>query len=150
MGLFFMCGNQGVTPVAGTDFLVVTTAANVIDIIRRVEVSGEVTAAAVNRMGLRRHTTNTTGPTAQTPAKGSMTSPAMQGTVSTTATSVVDAAAPALWQGALEAFGGYILVNFDLDRGLYIEGATVGDNELGLQSISGTSVITDSLLIEEI
>ena len=152
MGMSYISSREGVTPVAGDMLLGWTTGADELARIMEIMIGGEAAASAVNRMAVRRSTTNLITPTAQTPAKRSPTSPASYTLVATTAaTQPVTAALPALWTQAFNVFGGQVLWRaLEADEGLIIVGATVGSSELSLEASSGTGVISGECVHEDL
>lgn len=128
-----------------------TTGLQEIAQVGEVSIGGESTASTVNRMAVRRSTSNLTTPTAQTPSKAASTSPAAYTDGSTTATGEpTTAAAPAIWTYALNTFGGVIRWVAAPGQQLLIQGATAGNNEITLESSSGTGLISCQMLFEEI
>jgi hypothetical protein len=150
MGYRYVTAREGVTPVAGDELLALTAATDKMARVREVAVMGEATASGVNRMAVRRSTTNAITPTAQTPAKISPTSPAAAITAATThTTQPVTAAAPALWTYALNAFGGIVRWVAAPEDEMWIEGGTAGNNEVSLESSSGTNLVSCQMIHEE-
>lgn len=147
----YAIAREGATPVAGAMLLGITTGLQEIAQVNEVSIGGEATTSTVNRMAIRRSTTNLTTPTAQTPSKMSTTSPAAYSDCATTATGEpTTAAAPAIWTYALNVFGGVIRWVAAPGQALLVQGATAGNNELTLESASGTGVISCQMLFEEI
>lgn len=147
----YVVAREGVTPTAGNMLLSLTTGLEEIARVNEVHVGGEATSSTVNRMAVRRSTTNLVTPTAQTPAKMSPTSPAAYTSGATTAgTEPVTAAAPAIWTYALNVFGGIIRWVAAPGQELYVMGATAGSNEVSLESSSGTGALSCQMVFEEL
>ena len=148
---FYIIAREGVTPVAGDMLLSLTTGLQEIARTNEVSIGGEATTSTVNRMAIRRSTSNLTSPTAQTPAKVSSTSPAAYTDAATTATGQpTTAAAPAIWTYALNVFGGVVRWVAAPGQELLVQGATAGNNEYSLESSSGTGAISCQMIFEEI
>ena len=147
----YMIAREGVTPTAGDMLLSLTTGLQEIAKVNEIGVGGEATSSTVNRMAVRRSTTNLVTPTAQTPAKASSTSPAAYTDAATTAgTQPVTAAAPAIWTYALNVFGGLLRWVAAPGQELIIQGATAGNNELSLESAAGAGIISTQIVFEEV
>lgn len=147
----YMTAREGVTPVAGDVLLALTTGLEELSRITEVSVEGEATATAVNRMAVRRSTTNGVTPTAQTPSKGTPMSQAAYTSGATTfGTQPTTAAAPALWSYALNVHGGIVRWVASPYQELYLIGATAGNNEASLESSAGTGVVTCQIVHEEL
>lgn len=148
---FYAAAREGVTPTAGNMLLGATTGLQEVGKLRDMAVDGEAASAGINRMALRRSTTNLTTPTAQTPADRGPSGSAPYIDYSTTATGEpTTAAAPAAWTRALQAYGGSIRVQFPDGQEVIIQGATAGNNEVTLESSSGTNVISCEQVWEEL
>lgn len=147
----YIANREGATPVAGNVLLALTTGADEATTISEIAITGEATASAVNRMAVRRSTTNGTTPTAQTPARLSPIQQAAYTSVATTFTGSepTTAAAPALWAYAINAFGALLRWIPGPGQGLFVLGNTAGNNEVSLESSSGTAVITAQIIFEE-
>lgn len=152
MGMSYVAARENCTPVAGDMILSWTTGADELARINEIMLGGESGASTVDRMALRRSTTNLITPTAQTPAKRSPTSPASYTSVATTAgTQPVTAALPAIWGVSFNTFGGTVLWRaLGPDEGLIIAGATVGSAEVSLESSSGTGVLSGEVVYEDL
>ena len=147
----YVVAREGATPTAAAMMLGLTTGLEEIARVNEVSIGGEATSSTVNRMAVRRSTTNLTTPTAQTPAKMSPTSPAAYTSGSTTASGEpTTAAAPAIWTYSLNVFGGVVRWVAAPGQELLIMGATAGSNEITLESSSGTGVISCQMVFEEI
>ena len=148
---FFVAAREGATPVAADMLLGATTGLQEVGLLRDIAVDGEASSAGINRMTIRRSTTNLTTPTAQTPADRGPSGSAPYIDYSTTASGQpTTAAAPAVWARALQAYGGSIRVSLPDGQEVMIQGATAGNNEVTLESTSGTNVITCELVFEEL
>lgn len=147
----YATAREGVTPVAADVLQALTTGLEEIGRIGLITVQGESAASNINRMAVRRSTTNGTSPTAQTPSKLSPTSPAAYIAGATTFSGQpTTAAAPAIWTRAFNTFGGVIQWTAAPGQELWIMGATAGSNEVSLESSSGTGVISTEIVHEEI
>lgn len=147
----YQVAREGATPVAGNMLLGLTTGLQEIALVGEVSVGGEATASSVNRMVVRRSTTNLTTPTAQTPSKASSTSPAAYTDAATTATGEpTTAAAPGIWTYAGNMFGGTWRWQAAPGQQLLIQGATAGNNEITLESSSGTGLLSCQMVFEEV
>lgn len=151
MAMSYISAREGVTPIAGEVLLAHTTEVDEIARLTEVSIGGEATASTVNRMAIRRSSTNGITPTAQTPAPASPTSPASYTSVATTfATQPVTVAAPALWTYALNVFGGVVRWVAAPGQEIWLEGATVGNAELSLESSSGVGLLSCQIIHEDI
>jgi hypothetical protein len=154
MGYGYAVAREGVTPVADATLLAgITDTAAVNEIVRINEIflGGEATASAVNRYVLRRATTVGSLPTAQTPAELSSSGPAAQTAWATTwGTQPITASAPAVWTAAMNAFGGVIRWVAAPQQEILCSGAVAADQQVSLESASGTSVMSCQILFEEI
>ena len=148
----YMTAREGVTPVAADMLLSLTTGLQEIDKVEEIRIGGEATTSTKNRMAVRRSTTNLITPTAQTPAKKSSTSPAAYTDAATTATTQpVTAAAPAIWTESIDAHGNTVhWIAADEEDALLVQGATAGNNELSLESSSGTGVVSLEMVHREL
>lgn len=148
---FFVAAREGATPVAGNMLLGATTGLQEVANLRDIAVDGEAASAGINRMVIRRSTTNLTTPTAQTPADRGPSGSAPYVDYSTTATGEpTTAALPGVWTRALQSYGGSIRVSLPDGQEIVIQGATAGNNEITLESTSGTNVISCELVFEEL
>jgi hypothetical protein len=147
----YIVAREGVTPVAGDVLLALTTGADELSLITEVAITGEATSSTVNRMAIRRSSTNGTTPTAQTPAKASPTSPAAYTSAATTfSAQPTTAAAPAVWTYALNVFGGIARWVAAPRQEIVIEGATAGSSEVSLESSNGTGQLSAQIMFEEV
>ncbi len=150
---FYVVAREGVTPVAGDVLLALTgDAVSEVGRINEVSVGGESGASNVNRMAVRRSTTNGVGPTTQTPAKMSPSSPAayLSGATTFTTTQPSTAAAPAIWTYSLNTFGGVVRWVAAPGQELWVVGSAAGNSEVSLESSSGIGVISCQLVFEEL
>jgi hypothetical protein len=147
----YAIAREGATPVAGNVLLALTTGLEEICRWGQITVQGEASTSTVNRMVVRRSTTNGTTPTAQTPSKLSPTSPAAYTSAATTVSGEpTTAALPGIWTRAFNAFGGIIQWTAAPGQELWNMGATAGSNESSLESSSGTGLISAEVVFEEI
>lgn len=148
---YFTISREGVTPVAAEMLLGATTGLQEVGLMRSWACDGEAAAAGINRMAWRRSTTNLVTPTAQTPADRGPSGSAPYVDYSTTAsTQPVTAALPALVTRALQAYGQAIAMAWPGLDAAMIQGATAGNNEMTLESTSGTNVISTEAVFEEL
>lgn len=148
---FFTAAREGATPVAGNMLLGATTGLQEIGLLRSWSVDGEAASAGINRMAWRRSTANLTTPTAQTPADRGPSGSAPYIDYSTTATGEpTTAAAPAIVTRALQSYGQAIYMAWPGLDAPIIQGATAGNNEITLESSSGTNVISTEAVFEEL
>ena len=147
----YQIAREGATPVAGNMLLGLTTGLQEIAMVTEVSIGGEATTSTVNRMVVRRSTSNLTTPTAQTPSKASSTSPAAYTDAATTATGEpTTAAAPGIWTYSGNMFGGTWRWAAAPGQQLLIQGATAGNNEITLESASGTGLLSCQIVFEEV
>ena len=153
-------GAVGYTPVAHADGAatlannsyqaVRTTTA---DTVRVVElfIGGEATASTVNRMALRRLSTNGATPTNQVPAALNPLSVAAgpQGYVAAT-TGPTIASTQHLANLALNAFGGVVRWVAAPGEEIWATVSTAPNGELILDSISGTGVVSTDIKFEQL
>lgn len=119
--------------------------------IVEVFIGGEATSSTVNRMALRRLSTNASTPTDQTPAPLNIYSPAAvaQGYVAAT-TGPTIAATAHLLNLAFNAFGGIIRWVAAPGEEIYFGTTTAPNAQVGLDSISGTGVVSQDIKWEEL
>lgn len=146
----YAVAREGATPVANETLLALTTAANEQGMIDEIFIGGEATSSTVNRMVLRRSTTNGTSATTQTPSEMDVRSSAalVQGATTWT-TEPTTAAAPAIWTTALNVFGGVVRWVAAPGQELVIQGATAGNSEVSFESASGTGDVSCQIVFEE-
>ena len=154
-------GAVGFTPVAHADGASALAnssyhgirSANATDVQRIVEmfIGGEATASTVNRMALRRISTNAATPTNQTPAALNYASVASlaQGYVAAT-TGPTIASTQHLANLAFNAFGGLIRWVAAPGEEIYFGTATQPNAECVLDSISGTGIVSSDIKFEQL
>ena len=142
---------DGASALANNSYHAVRSA-NAADIQRIVEVfvGGEATSSTVNRMALRRLSTNATTPTNQTPAPLNYASAASnaQGYVAA-ATGPTIASTAHLLNLAFNAFGGLIRWVAAPGEEIYFGTATAPNAEINLDSISGTGLVSTDIKFEQ-
>jgi len=148
----YLAARETVTPVAGNMVLGFTTGLQEICKVTEIRIGGSAASSTKNLFAMRRSTSNLTTPTAQTPAKKSPTSPAAYTDVATTATGEpTTAAAPAIWSEAMDMHGNVVhwvaMTEADV---LLVLGATAGNNEMTLESTTGTGAGTIEVVFEEV
>src|SRR5262245_110612 len=147
----YTIAREGVTPVAGDVLLALTTGADEFCKVVEVAVGGEATVSTINRMTVRRSTTNGLSPVAQTPAKMSPTSPISYTDGATSfGTQPVTAAAPAIWTYALNVFGGLVRWVAAPGQELIVEGSVAGNSQVSLESSVGTGIVSCQLVFEDV
>ena len=114
-------------------------------------IGGEATASTVNRMSLRRLSTNAATPTNQVPAAANPLSGASvsDGFVAAT-TGPTIASTQHLANLALNTFGGVIRWVAAPGEELWATAGAAPDGELCLDSISGTGIVSTDVKFEEI
>jgi hypothetical protein len=119
--------------------------------IVEVFVGGEATSSTVNRMALRRLSTNASTPTDQTPAPLNIYTPAAvaQGYVAAT-TGPTIASTQHLLNLAFNAFGGIIRWVAAPGEEIYFGTTTAPNAQVGLDSISGTGNVSTDIKFEEL
>lgn len=152
MGCKYVIAREGVTPTAGNVLLSLTTGLQEIARVCEIRIGGEASSSTKNRFAVRRSTANGTTPTAQTPAKKSSTSPAAYTDAATTFTGEpTTAAAPAIWTESMDMHGNTIhWISPEDDDDLLVQGATAGNNEISLESSSGTGAGSLEIVFEEV
>lgn len=148
----YIVGREGFTvPATPNPIITLRSAADIVARVNEIFIGGEAVASTVNRMAVRRSTSEGTTPTAQTPAKASNSAPAARASSATAFSgNPTLAAAPALWATALNVFGGIVRWAASPGQELYVSGAATGSMEIGLYGASGTGVVTCQLVFEEI
>lgn len=148
----YSVGREGLTvPASPAPIITYKSAANIVARVLEWFIGGEATSSTVNRMVVRRSSTDGTTPTAQTPAKLSSSQPAAQGTSATAFSgNPTLAAAPGLLSFALNVFGAVMRWVAAPGQENYVQGSTAGNDELGLYGPSGTGAISMHALVEEI
>ena len=156
---FFVHGAAGWTPVAHADgaspanntYQAVRTETT--STLRIVEffIGGEATASTVNRMSLRRLSTNGATPTNQVPAALNPLSAASgsQGYVAAT-TGPTIASTQHLGNFALNTFGGVVRWVAAPGEEIWATADAAPNGEVCLDSISGTGVVSTDIKFEEI
>ena len=122
------------------------------DRIVEVFIGGEATSSTVNRMSVRRHSTQSVGPTNVAPAPlnpGSAAATA-QGFVLVATTQPVIATTGHLLNLAFNAFGGVIRWVAAPGEELWIAGATAATDEVSLTSINGVGVVSSHMIFEQL
>jgi len=154
MGYGYATAVEGVTPTVNESLIAgITDSAPTAFVTRINEImlGGEATASAVNRYALRRATTVGSLPTAQVPVQLSSAGPAAQAAWGTAwGTQPITAAAPAAWSAAMNAFGGVIRWVAAPQQEILVTGGVAADQQVSLENITGASVVTAQMLIEEI
>lgn len=154
MGYGYALAREGVTPTADETLISGITDSAPTAFVTRINeifIGGEASASAVNRYVLRRATTVGSLPTAQVPAQLSSAGPAAQAAWATTwGTQPITAALPAVWTTAMNAFGGVVRWVAAPQQEILLTGGVAADQQVSLESTSGTSVISLQVLIEEI
>lgn len=152
-------GAPGWTPVAHADgaaslannsyHAVRTTTASTLRVLEML-IGGEATTSTVNRMALRRLSTNATTPTNQTPAALNPLSAASvsQGYVAA-ATGPTIASTQHLANIAMNVFGGVVRWVAAPYEEIYATASTAPNGEMVLDSISGTGVVSTDIKFEE-
>jgi hypothetical protein len=156
---FYSHGAGGWTPVAHADgatalaansfHAVRTTTASTLR-ITDIQIGGEAGVSTVNRMALRRLSTNGATPTNAAPGLLNPLSAAAvsQGYVAAT-TGPTIAATQHLHDFAINTFGGVVRWVPPPGEEIYSTAATAPNGEMALDSISGTGVVTTSIKFEE-
>lgn len=156
----FTHGAVGYTPVAHADSAsslannsyqaIRGGAATHLGCVIEVFIGGEATSSTVNRMALRRLSTNATTPTDQTPAALNINSTAAvgQGYVAAS-TGPTIAATQHLLNLAFNAFGGIIRWVAAPGEEIYFGTTTAPNAQLCLDSISGTGVVSQDIKWED-
>lgn len=121
------------------------------DRVIEVVIGGEATSSTVNRMALRRNSTNASTPSNVTPAPLNPLSSASGGQGYTSATTGPTIASTGhLLNLAFNAFGGFILWKAAVGEEIYIVSATAPNSEITLDSISGTGSVSSHMVFEEL
>lgn len=121
------------------------------DRVNEVFIGGEATSSTVNRMALRRNSTNAATPGAGVPAPLNPLSAASAAQGYPTATTGPTIASTGhLLNLAFNAFGGVIRWVAAPGQEIYITTATAPNSELTLDSISGTGTVSTHIIFEEL
>lgn len=142
---------DGATALANNSYQAVrAAAATQLCQITEFFIGGEATSSTVNRMALRRLSTNGATPTNQTPAPYNINSPVAvaQGYVAAT-TGPTIASTAHLATTAFNAFGGLIRWVRDPGGEIYFGTTTAPNAEVCLDSISGIGVVSQHVVWEE-
>lgn len=159
MGVLYSTAVSGWTPVAHADGAASlannsyhglrTETSNQIR-ITEVFIGGEATSSTVNRMSLRRLSTNSSTPTNLTPGPlhpWSAASAANHFVAATTGPTI--ASTVHLLDLALNVFGGIIRWVAHPGEEIWALNSTAPNGEVALDSISGTGVVSTNLIFEE-
>ena len=124
-----------------------TSTLKVTDII----IGGEATSSTVNRMSLRRLSTNGATPTDQTcAAMNPLSQAALANFYVAATTGPTIASTVHLGMFSMNAFGGVVRWVPPPGEEVWITAATAPNGELVLDSISGIGVVSTSLMFEEV
>lgn len=156
---FFVHGAAGWTPVAHADgaspanntYQAVRTETT--STLRIVEffIGGEATASTVNRMSLRRLSTNALTPTNQPPgATNPLSIAATSDGYVAAATAPVIASTQHLANVALNTFGGVVRWVAAPGEEIWATASTAPNGEICLDSISGAGIVSTDIRFEEI
>ena len=159
MGAMYSTATSGWTPVAHADAAssladnsyhgLRTETSNQIR-VSEVFIGGEATSSTVNRMAVRRLSTNASTPTNKTPGPmhpWSAASAANHYSAATTGPTI--ASTVHLLDLALNVFGGIIRWVAHPGEELYALNSTAPNGEIALDSISGTGVVSTNMVFEE-
>lgn len=127
-----------------------TTAASALRIVE-VLIGGEATSSTVNRMSLRRLSTNATTPTDVVPAAlhpNSQASLSQQYSAASTGPTI--ASTTHLLNLAMNAFGGLIRWVAAPDEEIWAALQTAPNGQVVLDSISGTGIVSTTMIFEEV
>lgn len=114
-------------------------------------IGGEATASTVNRMALRRLSTNATTPTDQTAAAlNPLSQAAAANGYVAASTGPTIASTQHLGNFALNTFGGVVRWVAAVGEEVWATAATAPNGEIVLDSISGIGVVTQDIRFEEI
>lgn len=152
---FYAASASGWTPVAHADgasalannsYHAVRTTASSTSRIMDIQIGGESAAANVNRMALRRASTNAGTPTNIAPGLLNPLSAAdVTQTYVAATTGPTIASTQHLGEFALNTFGGIVRHVAAPGEELYITASTAPNGELVLDSISGTGVVSTNI-----
>ena len=118
--------------------------------VTEVFVGGEATSSTVNRMSLRRLSTNATTPTDVAPAPlNPLSAAAISQGYSASATGPTIASTGHLLNLALNAFGGVVRWVAAPGQEIWATAQTAPNGQLVLDSISGTGIVSTHLIFEE-
>lgn len=142
---------DGASSLADNSYSAVrTTTASTIKIVD-VYIGGEATSSTVNRMSLRRLSTNATTPTDVAPGKlNPLSAAAVSQNYSVASTGPTIAATAHLLNLAMNAFGGIVRWAAAPGDEIWATAQTAPNGQLVLDSISGTGVVSTHLHWEEL
>lgn len=159
MGYVYTSAVGGWTPIAHADgasalanssyHALRTAAATDVLNLKEVFISGEGVASAVNRMAVRRNSTNVSSPTNVAPGPNSPSAPAaspQQYVLATTGPTI--ASTNHLFQTGLNVFGGLARWASIPGAEILAIGTAAPNGELTCDSVSGTGLVTTSLVFE--
>lgn len=119
--------------------------------IKRVLITGEAVASAVNSMALRRNSTNSATPTNVAPGPLTPGTPAAsQQQFSAAVTGPTIASTTHLLTGGLNCFGGMIGLQITPDDEPVSVGTTAPNAEFNLDSVTGTGLVSTDILFESL
>ena len=122
------------------------------DRIVEVFIGGEAASSSVDRMAVRRHSTQSVGPTNVAPAPlhpGSAVSTA-QSFVLVATTQPVIASTQHLVNLAFNSFGGVVRWVAAPGEELYFAGNTAATNEVSLSAVTGTGIVSSHFIHEQL
>lgn len=142
---------DGASSLANNSYQSLRAVAASTDRVTEVFVGGEASSSTVNRMAVRRNSTNGATPGSGTPAPLSPLSAASaaQGYV-TAATGPTIASTGHLLNLAFNSFGGVIRWVAAPGQELYCTTATAPNSELTFDSVAGTGAVSSHLIFEEL
>lgn len=143
---------DGASSLANASYQAVrTTSASTISIVE-VMIGGEATTSTVNRMSLRRLSTNGSTPTDVAPGKNNpLSAAAVHQGYSAATTGGTIASTAHLLNVAMNVFGGiYRWSVASWQDGFFAGAATAPNGEIVLDSISGTGVVSTHMIAEEL
>jgi hypothetical protein len=161
MGFKYTSGIHSWTPVAhanGASSLANSSyhalrngAAGDVSKIKRVLITGEAVASAVNSMALRRLSTNGSTPTNVAPGLNSANAAAASAQqYSSATTGPTIASTTHLLSAGLNAFGGIVGLQITPDDEPLLTTVTAPNSEVDLDSVTGTGLVTTDILYEAV
>lgn len=163
---YFSLGARGWTPVAYADgSTMADNAHHTLDVsgggrvvkIKEVFIGGEATSSTVNQMAIRRHSTNAAGGAVAATRLNTLSVAAnadIQGFVAPSATDPILASPGptyvALINLSFNAFGGLVRWLAAPGEQLVMVGASAPDSQVSLSSVSGTGIISDHFIVEQL
>ena len=118
--------------------------------VTQVTIGGEATTGTVNRMSLRRLSTNATTPTDIAPGPlNPLSSPSVSQGYVAASTGPTVASTSHLLNLAFNAFGGFIIWNAPTGGEIWATAQTAPNGQLVLDSISGVGVVSTHIHFEE-